>query len=45
MFTRGKLNSIESTISEVFKNNEIRYEDFIIIINEKINYPELKESI
>ena len=35
MLARCKLNSIESKISEVFVNNEISYEDFMIIINEE----------
>ena len=45
MFTRSKLNSIDSKISEVLINNKIRHEDLITIINEEKNYPELKESI
>ena len=44
MLARGKLNSIESKISEALINNEISHEDFMTIINEK-KYPELKESI
>ena len=35
MLARGKLNSIESKISEALINNEISYEDFMTIINEK----------
>ena len=45
MLARSKLNSIESKISEALINNQISYEDFITIINEEINYRELKESI
>ena len=45
MFTRSKLNSIDSKISEALINNKIRHEDLITIINEEKNYPELKESI
>ena len=45
MLTRSKLNSIESKISEVLKNNEIGNEDFMTIINEEKKYRELKESI
>ena len=45
MLSRSKLNSIESKISEVLKNNEISHEDFMIIINEEKKYRELKESI
>ena len=42
---RRKLNSIGSKISEALINNEIIPEDFMTIVNEKINYRELKESI
>ena len=42
---RGKLNSIESKISEALINNEITHEDFMTIINEKEKYREIKESI
>ena len=45
MLARSKLNSIESKISEALINNEISYEDFMIIINEERNYPKLKVSI
>ena len=44
MLTRSKLNSIEIKISETLINNEIMYEDFMIILNEE-KYRELKESI
>ena len=44
MLARSKLNSIESKISEALINNEIRYEDFMTILNEE-KYWELKESI
>ena len=44
MLARSKLNSLESKISELLINNEISYEDFMIIINEEIKYQELKES-
>ena len=40
---RSKLNSIESIISKALKDNEISYEDFTTIMNEEINYRELKE--
>ena len=42
---RGKLNSIESKISEALIINEISNEDFMTIINEEKKYRELKESI
>ena len=45
MLARGKLNTIESKISEALINNEISHEDFMTIINEEKNYRELKESI
>ena len=45
MLARGKLNSIESKISEALINNEISHEDFMAIINEERNYRELNESI
>ena len=45
MLARSKLNSIESKISEALINNEISYEDFMMIINEERNYQEIKESI
>ena len=45
MLARCKLNSIESKISEALIRNEISHEDFMTIINEEINYRELKEGI
>ena len=45
MLDRGKLNSIESKVSEASINNKISHGDFNIIINEEKNYRELKESI
>ena len=45
MLARSKLNSIESKISEALINNQISYEDFITIINEEINYRELKKAL
>ena len=45
MLARSKLNSIESKISEALMNNQISHEDFMTIIDEEINYRELKESI
>ena len=45
MLARSKLNSIESKISEALMNYQISHEDFMTIINEDINYRELKESI
>ena len=45
ILARGKLNSIESKISEALINNEISHEDFVTIINEEKKYRVLKESI
>ena len=45
MLTRGKLNSIESKLSEALINSENSQEAFMVIINEEKNYRELKESI
>ena len=45
MLARSKLNSIESKISEIFRNNEISHEDFMTIMYEEKKYRELKESI
>ena len=45
MLARSKLNSNESKISEALMNNQISHEDFMTIINEEINYRELKENI
>ena len=44
MLARSKLNSIESKISEELINNEISYEDFMIIIDEVKKYRVIKES-
>ena len=43
LVARSKLNSIESIISKALKDNGISYEDFTTIMNEEINYRELKE--
>ena len=45
MLARSKLNSIESKISKALMDNEIRHEDFEIVINEEKKNRELKESI
>ena len=37
MLARGKLNIIESKISEALVNSEISHEDFVTIINEEKN--------
>ena len=45
MLARSKSTSIKSKMSEVSINDEISHEDFMTIINEERNYPELKQSI
>ena len=45
MLARSKLNSIESKISKVLKNNGIKHEDFDTIIDEEKKYRKLKETI
>ena len=45
MLARSKLNSIETKISEALISKKLSYGDFMTIINEEINYRELKESI
>ena len=45
ILARGKLNNIESKISEALINNITGHKDLIIIINEEKKYLELKESI
>ena len=45
MLTRSKVNSIKSKISKELINNEISHEDFMIIINEEINYRDLKQTL
>ena len=37
MLVGSKLSSIETKISQALINNEIGYENFMIIINEEIN--------
>ena len=38
MFTRSKLNTIESKISKALINNAISHEDFMTFINKERNY-------
>ena len=45
MLARGKLNNIESKISEALINKEISHEVFMTILNEEKKYRQLKESI
>ena len=45
MLTRGKLNSIESKISEALMNNEVSHEDFTTIINEEKTVVNLNKAL
>ena len=45
ILARSKLNSIESIISEAFKDSEINNEEYTTIINEQENYRRLNEDI
>ena len=45
MLARIKLNSIERKISEALIKNEIKHEDFEIIIGEEKKYRELKKAL
>ena len=45
MLARGKLNSIESKISEALIKSEISHENFMTIINSEKKIRELKESV
>ena len=45
MLAKSKLNSIESKISKALKNNGIRHEDFVTILNKETKYRELKEAL
>ena len=45
MLARSKLNSIENKISQALINNEVSYEDVMVIINKEKKYRELKDSI
>ena len=45
MLARSKLNSTERKIPETLINDEISYEDFMTIINEKKKYREFKKAL
>ena len=45
MLSNSKLKCIKILISKALIDNEISYEDFTTIINEKRNYRELEESM
>ena len=45
MLAKGKLNSIETLVSEALIDLENNHEEFKIIVNEKEKYEKMKESI
>ena len=45
MLAKGKLNSIESLMSQALIDIEISHEEFQTIVNEKEKYDQMKESI
>ena len=45
MIAKGKLNSIESLMSQALKDLDISHEEFETIVNKKEKYDEMKESI
>ena len=45
MLAKGKLNSIESLMSQALIDIEISHEEFKTIVNEKEKYDQMKESI
>ena len=42
MFTKSKLNNIETLISQVLIDLEIRHDEFKTIVNEKEKYERMK---
>ena len=45
MLAKSKFNSIETLISQVLNDMEIRHEEFITIFKEKARYEKMKENI
>ena len=45
MLAKSKLNSIETLISQALNDMEISYEEFIIILKEKVKYERIKYII
>ena len=45
MLAENKLNSIEKLISKMLNNMEISHEEFIIILDEKCNYENMKDKL
>ena len=42
---KGKLNSVETLVSQALINVEISHEEFITVLNEKVTYEKMKEDI
>ena len=45
MLAKGKLNSIETLISQALIDMEISHEEFVTILKEKDKYEKMKESL
>ena len=45
MFTKSKLNNIETLISQALIDMEISHEEFITILNEKDKYERMKDNL
>ena len=45
MLAKSKFNSIETLISQVLNDMEIKHEEFITIFKEKDRYEKMKENI
>ena len=45
MFTKSKLNNIETLISQALIDMEISHEEFITILNEKDEYEKMKDNL
>ena len=45
MLAKSKLNSIETLTSQALNDMEISYEEFIIILKEKVKYERIKYII
>ena len=42
MLAKSKFNSVETLISQALNDMEIRHEEFIIILKEKVKYEKMK---
>ena len=45
MFTKNKLNSIETLVSQALIDMEMSHEEIITILKEKNKYEKMKESV